>query len=55
MARTRKIQPEPGLEPQPEAIQPEPGLVAVGLGGEVMHVHPTCLKAHQDLGWKVLE
>lgn len=27
------------------------GLIKVERGGEVLHVHPTCLDEHQRLGW----
>lgn len=30
---------------------PEEGLVRVRKGDEVIDVHHTCLKAHQDIGW----
>ena len=31
------------------------GLVAMVKNGEEMHVHPTCVQAHKESGWKVEE
>ena len=56
MARPRKATPAEGLVNTPEpAATPAEGLVAVQKGGEVLHVHPTCVKAHENAGWTVVE
>lgn len=30
------------------------GLVAMRKDGEIVYVHPTCVKSHQDAGWQVI-
>ena len=50
--------PEEGLPAQGEPVTtpaPEEGLVAMVKGGEVLHVHPTCVQAHKNAGWTVQE
>jgi len=48
MARRTSTKPDPEAGASLEDLA---GLVAVEKDGELLHVHPTTLKAHQDLGW----
>jgi hypothetical protein len=46
-------------EAMPETAAAEPvasieGLVKVQKGEEVLHVHPTAVKAHKEAGWKIV-
>jgi len=55
MARRRTAAPVEGLVNATETAAPVEGLVTVCKGGEVLYVHPTCVKAHENAGWKVEE
>lgn len=37
-----------------KAAESQAGLVAMQKDGVTAHVHPTCVKSHQDCGWKVI-
>ena len=37
------------------AQEQDDGLVAMVNGGEELRVHPTCVQAHKESGWKVEE
>jgi hypothetical protein len=46
-------------EAMPETADAEPvasteGLIRVQKGDEVLHVHPTAVKAHKEAGWKIV-
>jgi hypothetical protein len=46
-------------EAMPETAAVEPvasteGLVKVQKGDEVLHIHPTTVKAHKEAGWKIV-
>lgn|GEM_PF-2462919 len=44
---------KPKAKPVVEDEEPDyTGLVKVELGGEELHVHPSCLDDHKRLGWK---
>ena len=45
-----KIEQEPDED---EVFSDDSDLVAMIKDGTVMKVHPTCVKAHEDAGWKV--
>ena len=54
MARLKKSAPEPVQDQSaPEPVQLD--LVLMEKGGETLEVHQTCVKAHKDAGWKVVE
>jgi hypothetical protein len=42
---------EPAQKPD---AQEDDGLVAMAKDGEVLRVHPTCVKSHQAAGWKLV-
>ncbi len=54
MARPKKSAPEPVQDQSaPEPVQSD--LVLMAKDGVTLEVHPTCVKAHKDAGWKVVE
>ena len=45
-------QQDQGAEDGAQADAVDDGLVEVRKGGETLRVHPTCLRAHHDAGWR---
>lgn len=41
--------------PRKETCTEQSELVAMTKAGEVIEVHPSCVKAHEQAGWKVME
>lgn len=37
-----------------KAAEQQAGWVVMQKDGEIAYVHPTCVKSHQDAGWKVI-
>lgn len=54
MARPKKAAPEQAQD-QAAPEQVADGLVRMKKGDEFIDVHETCVKAHKDAGWKVVE
>lgn len=54
MARQKKTAPEQ-VQDQTAPEQVQDGLVPMAKDGEVLDVHPSCVKAHESAGWKVVE
>ena len=36
-----------------DAAKQDDGLIEMHKGGEVIRVHPTCVKSHQAVGWRI--
>ena len=54
MARPKKAAPEQAEDQAaPEPVQSD--LVLMAKDGVTLEVHQTCVKAHKDAGWKVVE
>ena len=54
MARKPKTEaPHSAEQPKTEASPTDSGLVRMGKGGESLDVHPSCVKDHERVGWRL--
>jgi hypothetical protein len=54
MARRKQVS-APDVEKNEQVSAPDVALVLMAKDGTEIEVHPTCVKAHEGAGWKVVE